>query len=490
MDKNTLVAVAAAFGLQVTAEVSAAIDKLISEKADVPAAVAALAKLVPATASVDVPAAVAKALAAERQRATDIKSAAVKLKIDGNKDIQALIEAMINDGTSVADAREKIFNKAAELQEKEGPSIVFAGNSQTFDNPEFRRDAFATAIAARYSNGVKLTDQAKPFAHHSVQDIMDEMLRAQGHRNPPKDKHAKVVLALHTTSDFPYLLGDVANKILLPAYAAANPAYRAIAARKNFNDFKPHKFLRAGDFPNLLQVGEGGEIKQGTLSESKETVTMYSYGRILGVTRQMLINDDLSAFADMAGMIGRRVPAFENATVFSLLTSNSNLGPAMADTYNLFDSTNHGNYTSSGTAVNIVKEVGLMAAKMMKQTSLDGLKLNLVPTIVLVGPDSMTAADQVTTQITPTQTDKVNRIGPTLTRVADANISGYGWYLFADPMEAPALIWGSLTGQEGPMVSTKQGWDVSGVEIKVERDFGCGAIDYRPVTFNAGAAMA
>lgn len=438
-----------------------------------------------APATVDVTAAVSAALTAERTRASEIKAAAKRLKIDAHPEVVALVDAMISDNTTIEDARFKIFDKAASIQEREGPVFTFSGNTETFDNPAFRRDAFATAFAVRHSSQVKMTDQAKPYASHSIMDLAGELLRAQGERNIPKDRNALVVMAMHTTSDFPLLLGDVANKLLMPAYQLANPAYRLIAAQRTFNDFKPHKFLRAGDFPNLLQVGEGGEIKQGTISESRELVTMYSYGRQLRVSRQMLVNDDLSAFADMAVMIGRRVPAFENATVFALLAGT---GPTMADDIALFDNSTHANYTSSGTAVNLPVELGKMRAKLRAQTSLDGLKLNLAAKYLLVGVDNETAAEQVTTAVTPNLTSSVNRVGPSLTPIVDANISGYAWHMLADPMDAPALIWGSLAGQAGPMVATRQGWDVSGVDIKVERDFGCGAIDYRPITLNAGSA--
>jgi hypothetical protein len=160
----------------------------------------------------------------------------------------------------------------------------------------------------------------------------------------------------------------------------------------------------------------------------------------------------------------------------------------MNDGNKLFDSSNHGNYTSSGTAVNLPVELGKMRAKMRKQVGLDSVKLNLSPKYLLVGPDNETAAEQVTTLVTPAITSSVNRVGPSLTPVVDANIANYGWYLVADPAVAPAMIYGSLAGQTGPRVMTKEGWSVEGVEFKVMRDFGTGAIDYRPITFNAGTA--
>lgn len=494
--KATILALAGVIGIAQSTELTNLADKLVTDKADVDKVIAELGKLKPEAAktitAAEITAAVAQATKdahdAERKRVADIKAAAAKLKIVGIKEFDAEVDAAISNGLDLGTAREKLFEAAVKYQDSAGPIFTATGDGQTYDNPAFRRDALSTAFAHRFQPAlVPMTDQAKPFADHSILDIAEVMLRAQGHRFVPKNKEQRVILALHTTSDFPYLLGDVANKLLLPAYNAAMPTYKAIAAQKTFNDFKATKFLRLGDFPNLLEVKESAEIQLGTISESKESVTLATYARRLSVSRQMLINDDLSAFADMATLIGRRVPAFENALVYAVLAQNTYTGPTMSDGFALFDNTNHGNYTSSGTAVNLPKEIGLSAAMMQKQVGLDGIKLNLVPTILLVGPDNTVAADQVTTSITPNDTAKVNKIGPTLTRVSDANVSSTKWYLFANPTEAPVLVWGSLPGQNGPMVATQQGWETSGVEIKVERDFATGAIDYRGATLNAGA---
>jgi ATP-dependent protease ClpP protease subunit len=494
MNKQALLALAAALGLAISGDVDKVIEQLVTDKADMTAAIAALVKLKPAASALptteQLNTAVATALAAERTRVTDIRGVATQLKLDKVPTLNAKVDEIIASGISVNDARIKLVDLRAVHEESVGPIVAFSGNAATFDNPEFRQDAIATAFAHRAQpNLVKMTDQAKPFAAMSMLEIaQDCAFRSQGKRVAIGDRENLVILALHSSSDFPYILGNVLNKILLPAYMAATPTYRAVGGQKNFNDFRAHTFMRLGDFPDLLKVDESGEVKFGTISEGKETVTMYAYGRRMGLSRQMLINDDLSAFTDMAAMAGTRVSNFENAAFYTALTSNSSTGPTMNDGNKLFDSSNHGNYTSSGTAVNVILELGKMRAKMRKQTGLDGVKLNLSPKYLLVGPDNETVAEQVTTQTTAQQSSNVNKIGPSLTLAVDANIANYGWYLFADPMVAPAMIWGSLVGQTGPRVMTKEGWSVEGVEFKVMRDFGTGAIDYRPITFNAGTA--
>lgn len=435
---------------------------------------------------IDVNKAVTDALAAERTRGADIRASAEKLGLTGIPKFEAMVQDLITKGTSAADAREKLFEARITHEQSDGPIVSFTGNTQTFDNPEFRRDALATAFAARYSTKVTPVEQSREFMTFSPLDMAAELLQARGERISRGNREQLIVKALHTSSDFPLLLADAANKMLLPEYAAANPTYKVFAAQKTFNDFKQHKFLRLGDFPNLLEVGEAAEITRGTISENKEAVTLASYGRILPVSRQMLINDDLSAFADLAMKAGRRVAIFENDLVFAQLLLNA-VGPTMSDGNALFH-TSHANFQTTGTSLNVISKLSAARAAMMKQTGLDGLKLNLRPSILLVGPDNQTAAEQITAKTTAQRATAFNPFAGTLTPVADANITDYAWMLFADPNDAPVMVYGSLPGQAGPLVATKQGWDTDGVEIKVQRDFGTGAVDFRGAYRDDGAA--
>ena len=53
--------------------------------------------------------------------------------------------------------------------------------------------------------------------------------------------------------------------------------------------------------------------------------------------------------------------------------------------------------------------------------------------------------------------------------------------------EIDGLEFAYLSGNEGPQVESRSGWDVDGVEIRVILDFGAGFIDHRGWFMNAGA---
>jgi hypothetical protein len=54
--------------------------------------------------------------------------------------------------------------------------------------------------------------------------------------------------------------------------------------------------LQLGEAPQLEKVNEAGEFKRGTIGEAKESYRVETYGKVVGITRQVLVNDDLDAF--------------------------------------------------------------------------------------------------------------------------------------------------------------------------------------------------
>lgn len=447
--------------------------------ADMGGARAAASPATPAAPVVDVAALRAAAVTAERARIATINDRCRALGLGDD-----LARAMIAEGVE-GDAMNARLVDALAARSAAAPATPRVEVGTSHEDPGAVRAAMAEALAVRYMPAFKPTnDRHRDFAGWRARDFAGETLRLRGER-VPRNPSELAERAFATTSDFPLLLSAAANKMLLAGYALYQPTFRGFMAKKSFNDFKAHNFLRAGDFPSLLQNGEDGEIKVGTLSENRETAILSTYGRRIRVTRQVLVNDDLSAFGDWSGMIGRRVSDFENATAMALVASNSGAGPNLSDAAAVF-STAHKNKSSSNTAITVAA-LGLGRQAVREQKSLDGLVLNLAPTVLLCGTAKQTEAEMMLASITPTANSAVNPFSGKLGVLSDANLSGNGWYLFADPGVAPVYIYGFLDGAEGPRVTTGpvQGFDA--IEVQVLLDFGVAAIDYRGGYFNAGA---
>jgi hypothetical protein len=147
----------------------------------------------------------------------------------------------------------------------------------------------------------------------------------------------------------------------------------------------------------------------------------------------------------------------------------------------------HGNKAGTGGDITVAN-VGTGRAAMMKQTTLDGLKANFIPRVLLTGPDKITTAEQLLTTLTPaTQANAVPASIRSLEPIADANVSGNAWYLFADPAVAPNFVYAYLDGFEGPRLTSEEMFTVQGMRVKLEHDFGVAGVDYRGGYRNAGA---
>ncbi len=423
--------------------------------------------------------AVATKIKRDKERAEAIKTAASHFALDA-----AWAQRHIQLGTKIED----VLSDASDQRAKKAPVIqgqVSVGTD--YESKIWRRDQMALALSSR-ARRVEVPESARQYAKHSFAELALEVL---GWYGEGRGKHARldapevIALALHSTSDFPLLLLNALNKTLMPAYEQATPSYRRIASLRQFSDFRPHHFAKAGDFPVPLEVQENGEFKYGTMGEAKEIVTAVTYGRILGLSRQMMINDDLSAFADLAAKAGRRVADFENATFYSIcILAASGLGPTMVEGAVAVFNAAHNNLTGAGALSNTL--LGSAWALMQQQTSIDGLKLNVLPSILLTSPASGVLAKTLLKEINATQASNINPFAGEMMPISDANLTGTRFYVFASPDALPNYVYG-FVGGSGPRTEVRNGFNVDGIEFKLALDFGCGAIDFRGGVTGAGA---
>jgi hypothetical protein len=391
---------------------------------------------------------------------------------------------------------EQVIKLASEERAKRapvGPGGYGLSVGEDRESVPWRMDRMAEALAAR---GMRTAppEPAKQYARHSIAELALEYVmltrRTYGERlHPRHDAEQIFKLALHTTSDFPLVLNNVLNKMMLPAYELKSPSYKQLGAQKTFNDFRAHPFVRPGDFPIPKQVGPGGEYQYGTMGEASESVTALKYGVILGLALETLINDDMGAFQDTARQAGRRAADFENATFYSIcIAPASGLGPSLRDALAVYDA-GHSNTGSSGAlSVTLLDEA---RAKLAAQTSIDGLKLNVSPAILLTSPTSAGLAERLlapqSALLATTVMSDANNWAGKLRPVMDANLTGTRFYVLADPADLPQYIYGTIGDAMGPRTEVRNGFNVDGVEFKLSIFFGCGAVEYRAGYTAAGS---
>jgi len=413
---------------------------------------------------------------AERARATEITRIVGIARLE-----PALAQRMIGDGLTVENARSMIFDELVRRQNDTPLNNKHVEFGE--DRTQGRSALMVEALHARFG-GPAPSNDAREFMHMRVVDMARHGLETRGVSTRMMSPNQVIQRALHTTSDFPELLGSAGERFLRTGYDSYQGGVRRICKESTAKDFRAKSMLMLSEAPELLALGEGGEVKRGTMAESTTSYSLATFGRIFGISRQALVNDDLGAFADMTAKLGRSAAEFIATQLSTKLSSNPTLGDSIA----LF----HASHANLGTAgVISVTTLGEGLKKMRLQTGLDGVTpIDVTPKYLIVPAALEVVARQYVALINATKASDVNPFTADLEVVVDPRLDGVSataWYLAADASAVDTIEYSFLEGEPGPVIETRAGFDVEGVEIKVRLDFGCGVIDHRGLFKNAGA---
>lgn len=419
------------------------------------------------------------AVEAERVRAREIQAIA---RNAGFSDEDGFVSEALESDTTVEAFRSQLLDKVLAGGGHRSPRI---DTYRRQDETDTRRQLVANAILHRNNVVAKLEDGANEWRGLTALDIVRETLKRSGQdwRGSPAEV---VQRALHTTSDFAYIMNAVTNQTLLAAYAAYENTFQLFATRAVVNDFREQNMIDIGSAPDLLPVGESGEFKSGTIRESAESIKVNTFGRKIGLTRQMLINDQIGAFTQAVANWGRKAAKLEGDIVWNVIISNLKL----KDGKELFHA-DHGNLATTGTALD---ETSLIEARraFRRQKDIDGQPIDMTPKYLFVGADlEITAQKLITGTTVPTSTaDVVPAAIKSMVPVYEPRLDALGaaWFLFADAASTMGrgLQYAYLSGFEKPRTNERMGFDVEGIEYTLAHDFGAGLTDYRFAYKNPG----
>ncbi|QDY70017.1 prohead protease/major capsid protein fusion protein [Qingshengfaniella alkalisoli] len=387
----------------------------------------------------------------------------------------------IDNEATPEEARAAAFEEMATRQDQTRTRSARIEITADHTDPQVIAERAGEALFARSNPAHEISAPARQYAGLTIPEMARQCLTRSGISTTGAATESLVTRALHSTSDFPLILGDAVNRELRRAYQAAPSGIRQIARVASARDFRAKRALQFGEAPELEKVLEGGEYTYGTIAEGAESYRVETFGRIFAITRQALINDDLGAFTRVPAMMGQAAAAFEAKTLAGLIDGN----PVMSDGVAVFHA-DHDNLDSASA----IDTTGLSSSRLLlrSQTGLGGGKINATPRFLLVSPDRETEAEQALAEITATRTDDANPFSG-LSLIVDGYLTDdSAWYLAADPAVIDGIEYAYLEGAgPGPQIETKAGFEVDGMSIKVRLDFGAGVIDYRGLVKNPGA---
>lgn len=303
-------------------------------------------------------------------------------------------------------------------------------------------------------------------------------------------------VGVSTGVQVPGILSNIANKFLAASFMNVEQSWRGIAKIRPVNDFKQVTTYRMSGNNTFLRVPPGGEIKHGALAETSYTNQAKTYGRLLGISREDYINDDLGAFVSVTQELGRGAADSLNNIFWAAWLDDSTFFPVDKSKLNYDD----------GSTDSVLSLAGLDNAESIfaVQTKPDGTPLGATPKILLV-PAALknTALTLMQSQITNMATSSVALTGNanifagryevvssaflSRTSLNDENGvsqtvtgSSTAWYLLCDPMDIPCIEVCFLFGKDTPTVETDQfEFDRLGLATRAFFDFGVSKQEYR-----------
>lgn len=313
-----------------------------------------------------------------------------------------------------------------------------------------------------------------------LRSIVEDVLEREGVTHVNRmDETELIRTALSGTGALPGILSNVANKSMLKAYEAAPTTFEAFTSIGSNVDFKEAKKYRLSEAGALLEIKENGEFEADEIAESDASTKVLTYGRAFSFTRQMLVNDDLSALTKVPSLYAAQAKRGINRLVYQTL--------AGAD----YSSTN-GNLAATPSALTLSGiDEGRVA--MRTQKNIRGTEvLNITPKYLIVSTQNEFKARQLMTSVSDpnaTHYGVVNPLMNSLEIVSDAEldlIDGKAWYLVADTSLFDAIEVTYLNGVQTPTIESQIAFDTLGIRYRIYIDYGVSVLDHKGLYKNAG----
>ena len=153
------------------------------------------------------------------------------------------------------------------------------------------------------------------------------------------------------TTDLPGLLKNAMNKVIIDQWQElGRSGYRwwePIVQVEHFNSLQEITGVLVGEVTVLPTVAEGAAYTELALKDSAETGAWGKYGGYVGLTLEMFERDETHKLRQYPRKLASAALRRISTLVGDIFTANSGVGPAMSDTYNVFEAAHHANLGTS-----------------------------------------------------------------------------------------------------------------------------------------------
>lgn len=280
------------------------------------------------------------------------------------------------------------------------------------------------------------------------------------------------------------------TKRLIKDYQAQPKWWEPFTIKVPVVDMKQQNRIRLNDFGSLASVAEDGTYANVAWGDARENYTPAKYGNLVAVTLEMFLNDDLHAVQRIPTKLAHAAVVSINEQVGNLFTQNAGTGPALSDTFHVFDAVNHQGNTSAATPGMDLSSASLQTAMtaLEKMQNTAGKRIGVRGRYLLIPPDLRWTAQVITQSqyLAGTPNNDINPLAGAIVPIVVPQLAtAYQWYLLADPSQIESIEIGFLNGREEPELLVQDNPAVGlvftndAISYKIRHIYGLGWLDYR-----------
>lgn len=410
---------------------------------------------------------------AEQERILQINTLGRNFNLEAEE-----IDKFIRENKSVQDVEHAILERLKNSNKPSNTTRVQVGTEEREKFREVATDALLLRAGVRVE---KPAEGSQNMMGMGLRDYLVICAEKAGDTNARmKDTDMLLRTTMTGTGELPGILSNVANKSLAKSYQLADTTFEAWTAKGNNTDFKAAKRYRLSEAQELVEIKENGEFKASKFTEEEVTASVLTFGRSWSLSRQAIINDDLSALSKIPQSYAYAAKYGINRLVYKTL-SGLNL-----------EATNKGTAgTLSVTSLGEARKLLRTQKGVDKETT-----LNLRPYALIVPAELETLAQQLLKSTSDPEGKNSGVANPfnekntnNLRLIVDGELDSYSnkaWYVVADPMLAPAIEVTYLNGKDTPTIDSRVSFTNLGMDFRIYMDYGVNVIDKRGIIKNEG----
>lgn len=382
----------------------------------------------------------------------------------------------VEAGTSPAVLREAILD--ARLARSAAP-ISSVRARITRDEGDTTRQHAENAVHALLSGTRAKDDDVGRFKDQKLIDIAKRSLGSSASGRSDREIIAMSTRSgMHSSSDFSFAnaTGGAIERRVRELLKDLKIPLMPLVRETLVSNMLPVNTYSIGGFPELLETAEGAEYKAGTVSTESGSFFISKFGRILMMTFESILNDDMRMLDTSIKGVAAKDVSLRKKKI------RDAFGAKLADGKSLFHNS-RGNLITTPVGVDALKAARL---KLATVKDLDGDPMDLELAYIVCALEDRDEWEKLMSPITAAVTGDVNIYAGRFSLIADPMLAPGEWIAAADPAYGDAIELADLRGYEGVRVEEIPNHLVDGISYRARAFAGAHPTGWRGFVKSTG----